>query len=224
MEKINILGTDEKLVRDLSVRESSNRELNKIISKKFDFEYFDGSRDQGYGGYYYDGRWVDVARRIIERYQLPVGGNFLDVGCAKGFLLHDLKTIRPDLNVFGLDISAYALEKSLPTIQKYMIKGNCINLPYEDKFFDAVVCINTVHNLDYERCKIAISELIRVSKNKKNIFIQVDSYTSENELDLFKKWVLTAETYLKPEEWLDLFADVKFKGDYFWTIIGFEKG
>lgn len=222
MEKFNLLGTDEKLVRDLSVRKGSNREFNKLISKKFDVEYFDGSRDQGYGGYYYDGRWVDVARRIIERYDLPAGGNFLDVGCAKGFLLHDLKTIRPDLNVFGVDISSYALETAIPTVRDSITLGNCSRLPFQDNFFDAVVNINTIHNLNYLGCINAIRELNRVSKDNKSIFIQVDSYTSDHELELFKEWVLTAETYLKPEEWRHLFAEANFNGDYFWTIIGFS--
>ena len=52
---------------------------------KFGQEYFDGAREQGYGGYYYDGRWVSVAKRLIERYNVSAKSNFLDVGCAKGF-------------------------------------------------------------------------------------------------------------------------------------------
>ena len=222
MEKINLLGTDEKLVRDVSVRKGSNKDKNKAIAKQFDFEYFDGTRDQGYGGYYYDGRWVAVARKILERYELPMNGNFLDVGCAKGFLLHDLKTIRPDLNVFGVDISSYAIQNSLPTVRDSISLANCMSLPFEDNFFDAVVCFNTIHNLDYDQCKEAIREFKRVAKNDKNIFIQVDAYTSEDELELFQEWVLTAKTYMRPDEWIQFFDLVDFDGDYFWTIIGFS--
>ena len=39
-------------------------------SLKFDKEYFDGTRDQGYGGYSYDGRWVKVAKKINKLYDL----------------------------------------------------------------------------------------------------------------------------------------------------------
>lgn len=222
MKKFNLLGTDEKLYRDISVRDKSNKNLNKTIAKNYGQEYFDGSRDQGYGGYYYDGRWVAVARRIVERYNLPINGNFLDVGCAKGFLLHDLKTIRPDINVYGLDISSYALNTSLPTVNNCITIGNCKSLPFEDDFFDGIVCINTIHNLSYDNCIRAIRELNRVAKIDTNIFIQVDSYTSDEELELFQEWVLTAETYLKPEKWKELFSDAGFRGDYFWTIIGFQ--
>lgn len=223
MEKINLLCTDEKLVRDVSVRKGANKDKNKAIAKQFDFEYFDGTRDQGYGGYYYDGRWVAVARKILERYELPMNGNFLDVGCAKGFLLHDLKTIRPDLNVFGVDISSYAIQNSIPTVRDSITLANCVSLPFEDNFFDTVVCFNTIHNLEYNQCKESIRELKRVTKNDKNIFIQVDAYTSEDELELFQEWVLTAETFMRPEEWIQFLHSVKFDGDYFWTIIGFSE-
>ena len=222
MKKTNLLGTDEKLFRDVSARRSADKDKNKAAAKLFGAEYFDGTREQGYGGYVYDGRWVAVARRILERYKIPSNGNFLDVGCAKGFLLHDIKTIRPDINVFGVDISNYALEKSLPTVKEAIKISDCTSLAFPDNFFDAVVCINTIHNLDYEGCKLAINELKRVAKRNSSIFIQVDAYTSDSELAMFQEWVLTAETYMRPDGWCKLFDEVDFQGDYFWTIIGFS--
>ena len=60
---------------------------DKILSWKLDKEYFDGSREQGYGGYKYDGRWRQVAKDIIKHYSLKDNAKILDIGCAKGFLL-----------------------------------------------------------------------------------------------------------------------------------------
>ena len=46
-------------------------------------EYFDGPREYGYGGYKYDGRWINVAKDIIKHFNLSKGQKVLDVGCAK---------------------------------------------------------------------------------------------------------------------------------------------
>lgn len=222
MGKFNLLEHPEKLVRDVSSR-LPNKEQNKIKALEFGEVYFDGERQQGYGGYYYDGRWVPIAERLKERYSLNNGSRFLDVGCAKGFLLHDLSSVCEGLEICGLDISEYAKAEAYGDTGRSITIGNCNNLPYDDDYFDASVAINTIHNLELDECKKAISELIRVTKNKKNIFIQVDAFSDQNELELFEAWVLTAKTYLKPKEWLDVFSEVGYEGDYFWTIIGFSE-
>ncbi len=223
MQKFNLLGTAEKLTRDVGVRKTADRESAKLLALKFGFEYFDGTRDQGYGGYTYDGRWVAVARRIIDRFDLVEGARVLDVGCAKGFLMHDLKTIRPDIEVKGVDISEYAKINAVPTVKDDIILGSCVSLPFPNDYFDASLSINTIHNMDFAGTKVALEELMRVTKNKSKIFIQVDAYTNEKELEIFKEWVLTAKTYLRPVEWEEMFNELGYEGDYFWTIIGFEE-
>lgn len=219
----NLLGHPEKLQRDVSIR-FKNKEANRAAAMKFGFEYFDGPREQGYGGYKYDGRWQAVAKRLAGKYALGRTSKFLDVGCAKGFLMHDLREACPGVDVHGLDVSEYAKEHAMPSVKDKIGIGNCLKLPYADDFFDCTVAINTLHNLDIEDCKQAIRELMRVTKNKKNIFIQVDAYCSPKEKELFEIWMLTAKTYLQPQEWEALFKETGYQGDYFWTIIGFENG
>ena len=221
MPKYNLLGHPERLKRDVSLR-VKNKQINKKIALKFGEEYFDGKREFGYGGYNYDGRWIEVGKRLIERYQLDAGSKFLDVGCAKGFLMHDLVTLLPKIDVVGLDISAYAKEKAFGLMYDKIHLGNCVSLPFKNDSFDASVAINTLHNLNEDDCKQAIRELIRVTRKKSNIFIQVDAYSNSEELEMFEDWVLTAKTYKKPKDWINLFDQVNFKGDYFWTIIGFS--
>ena len=77
------------------------------------YDYWDGSRQTGYGGYKYDGRWRTVADQLIEKYKLKDGAKILDVGCGKGFLLHDLQSQNPKIEVAGIDVSAYALENAI---------------------------------------------------------------------------------------------------------------
>ena len=217
----NFLGQPEKLQRDISSR-LNNKEENRALALKFDVEYFDGPREQGYGGYKYDGRWQPVAARLIERYRLTPESKFLDVGCAKGFLMHDLAEACPGIDVQGLEISPYAKEHAMPSVKQKITIGNCLKLPYPDNYFDAAVAINTLHHLDYDGCKESVRELMRVTKNKANLFIQVDAYCNEEEKAMFETWMLTAQTYLMPEQWEELFREVGYVGDYFWTVIGFS--
>ena len=35
-------------------------------AKKYSFEYWDGTRNQGYGGYKYTGRWKKTAKKLIN--------------------------------------------------------------------------------------------------------------------------------------------------------------
>ena len=126
----------------------------------------------------------------------------------------------PGIEIFGLDISDYAIKNCKKEVSTFLSLGNATELPYDSNFFDLVISINTVHNLEYKDCKEAIKEITRVSKDKS--FIQVDAYRNDDELELFKDWMLTAKTYLKPEEWIKLFQDVGYKGDYYWTILTFD--
>ena len=71
------------------VNEASKAECAKI-AKQFGYDFFDGERKYGYGGYKYDGRWAPVAQQMIEHYGLQPGMKVLDVGCGKGHLLYEM--------------------------------------------------------------------------------------------------------------------------------------
>ena len=54
------------------------------IASKYGFEYWDGNRKYGYGGYkYIPGRWKDVAKKLKKIYSLNNNSKILDVGCVK---------------------------------------------------------------------------------------------------------------------------------------------
>ncbi|MBV9578171.1 MAG: class I SAM-dependent methyltransferase [Chloroflexi bacterium] len=215
MSEVNLLDRYPRSRRPIAQREASvPRERD--VAKRFGREYFDGERTQGYGGYRYDGRWVPIAERFRDYYALTAGDRVLDVGCAKGFLLHDLRGVVPDLRVSGLDISAYALDNALTDVRPSCVRGTADVLPYPDDSFDLVISINTIHNLDLARCKQALREMSRVSR--KHAYLQVDSWLTDEQHANFERWQLTAVTYFDPDGWRSVFAEVGYSGDYYWTI------
>ena len=122
------------------------------LAKKFSKDYWDGDRRICYGGYrYLEGRWEKVARAIANHYHLPSKPRILDIGCGKGFLLYDFLKVIPDAEIYGIDISDYAIANSKPEIRDRLQVGNAINLPWEDNSFDLVISITTLHNLAHLR-------------------------------------------------------------------------
>ena len=193
-------------------------EEDRAISRKFDLDYFDGDRKHGYGGFNYHPRfWTDTVRLFAEHYSLSQEARILDVGCAKGFMLKDFKKLLPKSYVAGIDISSYAIEHADLDVKGFLCVGNATQLPFKDKQFDLVISINTIHNLDREGCIKALSEIERVSKG--NSFVMVDGWRNKEEQTRMESWVLTAKTMMGTEEWIELFKEAKYSGDYwFWTV------
>ena len=213
--KINLLKSLPKIKRNIKQRQT--KKTDKIIKKAREFGklYFDGPREYGYGGYKYDGRWKTVAEEIVKFYKLRKGSKILDIGCAKGFLVKDFCDI--GMNAYGLDISEYAIKNSPKDIKSKLIVGTANELPFLDSSFDLVISINTLHNLNRNDCKKALEEINRVTK--KNSYIQVDSYNTLKQKKLFEDWVLTAIFHSYPKDWIKLFKESCYKGDYYWTIV-----
>lgn len=217
MQEVNLLKSLPTSKRNIQARQAARNPDVIRIAKQYGEMYFDGSRDYGYGGYRYDGRWVKVARDIVEYFNLKKGDRVLDVGCAKGFLVKDLMAVCPGLEVFGLDISDYALKHCEPEVIGRLHKGSADDLPFPDASFDAVISLNTIHNFTRDRAVIAMSELQRVSKGQG--FVQVDSYRTTEQKKIFEEWVLTAEYHDYPDKWTALFKEAGYTGDYYWTIL-----
>ena len=187
-------------------------------AKLFDYDYWDGDRKFGYGGYKYDGRWQKVAKAMADHYGLKAGDRILDVGCGKGFLLYDFTQVVPGIEVTGIDISKYAIDNSKEEVRRYLKVGNAILLPFKDKSFDLVISLNTLHNLYCYDLVKALKEIERVGK--KNKYIVVESYRNPEEKVNLLYWVLTGESYFSPDEWKWFYDLSGYKGDY--SFIYFE--
>jgi len=217
MGEINLLDRYPSSKRPIEERAKYVNAEVRAVARKFDKEYFDGERLYGYGGYSYNPRfWTETVKRLWDYYQLPEDAKILDVGCAKGFLLYDIKRLMPRSVVAGVDISTYALDNAHPESKPFVKIASADNLPFTDQSFDLVISINTIHNLCLQNCKKAITEIQRVSA--KYAFITVDAWRNNDEKEKFLQWNLTALTYMHVDDWVKLFKDCGYSGDYYWFI------
>ena len=187
-------------------------------AKAFGFDYWDGDRKTGYGGYRYDGRWRKVAEAMVNHYGIKSGDKILDIGCGKGFILHDFSQIVPGVKITGVDISNYAIENAKEEIKPFLQKGCASKLPFADSSFDLVISINTMHNLYCNELYEALVEMERVGKKHK--YICVESWRNEKEKVNLLYWQLTCEMFCTPEEWEWWFKHTGYTGDH--SFIYFE--
>lgn len=217
MAEVDLLRSLPKTRRNIEKRAEQKDEALIAISRQFGYEYWDGDRKYGYGGYRYDGRWRSVARDMIAHFGLKPGMRVLDVGCGKGFLVKDLMLECPGIEAFGLDISHYALMHCEKEVIGRLHLGDAVSLPFPDGSFDCVISLNTIHNLTREGVVVAMREIQRLSGGR--AFVQVDSYRTPEEREIAVSWIITARFHDYPDGWLKAYAEAGYTGDYYWTII-----
>ncbi|MBS59806.1 MAG: SAM-dependent methyltransferase [Anaerolineaceae bacterium] len=184
-----------------------------IKAKQYEYDYWDGDRRYGYGGYkYMPGHWKPVAESLIENYKLDDDSSVLDVGCGKAYLLHEMKLILPGLRVVGFDISNHGLSDSRPEIRDNLFIARAQD-PYKfnDNEFDLVISLGCLHNLRIFELQIALSEIERVGKQG---YIMLESYRNEQEQFNLQCWALTCESFFDHEEWPWIYNHFGFTGDY----------
>ncbi len=212
-----------------SLHQSTNREYIKrmvdgkvncmLKAKEYEFDYWDGSRRYGYGGYkYMPGRWKQVAELLIKNYNLTNNSSVLDVGCGKGFLLYEMKLLLPNLKISGFDISKHGIEHAKEEIKKYLFIHRAQKpYPFKNKEFDLVISLGCLHNLKVFELEIALKEIERVGKQG---YIMLESYRSEKELFNLQCWALTCESFFNHKEWVWIYNHFGYTGDY--ELIYFE--
>jgi len=199
--------------RDYLPRMTDKKVECMTIAKKYESDYWDGNRRFGYGGYrYIPDRWKSVAEELIKTYGLDKGSKVLDVGCGKGFLLHEMLLIEPDLNIRGFDISEHAINSATDLVrEKLFVHKAEEKFPFSNKEFDLVISLGTLHNLKIFDLEKSIKEIERVGRQG---YIMSESYRNDQELFNLQCWALTCESFFNKEEWIWLYQHFGYKGDY----------
>lgn len=215
--EIDLLEHYPKAKRNLDARAAEKTEADREIARRFDKDFFDGDRRHGYGGFSYMPRfWQPVIPTFQNQWKLNESSTVLDVGCAKGFMMHDMSKLIPGITVRGIDVSQYAIDNAIETMRPHVQVANATALPFADKSFDIVISINTIHNLDRAGCAQALREIERVAR--RGSFITVDAYRNDKEKERMYAWNLTAKTIMSVDEWVTFFKEVGYTGDYYWFI------
>jgi len=215
--EIDLLANYPKPNRDVAARGAAKTDADREVARRFGKEFFDGDRRTGYGGFTYHPRfWQPVVPTLQSHYNLTSDSSVLDVGCAKGFMLHDLAVMIPGITVKGVDISTYAIENVIASMRPHASVADARALPFEDQSFDVVISINTIHNLERDDLVDALREIERVKR--RGAFVTVDAYRTDEELRRMEAWNLTARTILSVGDWEKLFAEAGYTGDYYWFI------
>ena len=197
------------------IKEGSRSIKNRIIAWDLDKEYYDGKRENGYGGFKYDGRWATIMPSIIKKYKLNNNSSVLDLGCKKGFFLHDLKQALPEIEIKGVENHPYPIEQAMESVKDDLILCPYEKLPFENNSFNFVMAFASIYMLSFVGVLNALREIQRVCKGKS--YVTLGAYRTKEEKELFLEWTLLGTTVLHEDEWLEVFKETGYTGDYFFS-------
>ena len=208
-----VTSLHQKTERNYIQRMMDDKVNCMLKAKEYEFDYWDGNRRYGYGGYkYIPERWKPVAELLIKNYNLTNGSSVLDVGCGKAFLLYEMKLLLPNLKISGFDISKHGLAGAKGTINKDLFIHHAQEAyPFKDNQFDLVMSLGCLHNLKISELKRALQEIERVGKQG---YIMLESYRNEKELFNLQCWALTCESFFDYQEWIWIYKHFGYTGDY----------
>jgi ubiquinone/menaquinone biosynthesis C-methylase UbiE len=115
--------------------------------------------------------WPVIGKLYRERVELCLdalqpGGRVLEVGFGSGVTFPNLSELYDEIH--GIDLGANVAETTEAFarlgIKARLCNGNLLALPYDDAFFDAVLCISILEHLRPEEQPVAMREIRRVLK------------------------------------------------------------
>lgn len=134
----------------------------------YDREYYDGGKGE-YKGYTTNlvarafSYLANMYRALCIRFFLNPR-KVLDVGCGTGRMVYLLRKLGVD--AYGLEISKYIISRAGNDTQKYIKRGDILQLPFETNSFDLVTTFDVLEHISTDSLSKAISECNRVSRRQ----------------------------------------------------------
>lgn len=108
----------------------------------------------------------------------------VDIGC--GYGKHSIYLSQNDFNLTSIDINKQAIE----WLKKYIdinhinninvIEANINKLPFENDYFDGVICSSVIHHQGLKEIRNSISEIYRVLKQNGRILVNFISIEDDS--------------------------------------------
>ena len=114
---------------------------------------------------------------VVELLRLRGASTILDLGCGTG--RHVVYLARSGFSVFGLDNSPEGLRITRQWLDEerldanLRLQGMTEQLPYEDRFFDAVISVQVIHHADIATIRRIVQEITRILKPGGLLFVTV---------------------------------------------------
>jgi len=190
----------------------------RLVAWELDARYYDGSRENGYGGFTNDGRWLGLVPKLIDRFKIPANGSIVDLGCKKGFILKAFKDLMPSAKLLGIENHPYPVEVAEEAIKPHLQVGNLYEIPCADNSVDFLIAFSSIYMQTLGDVVKTLREIMRVSGGRS--YITVGAYRNAAEKEAFLGWTLIGTTALSVDEWNEVFDYAGYTGNVFYTTPG----
>jgi SAM-dependent methyltransferase len=194
--------TAQQRANDLKVK------TKKPTKDYFEFgeSYFDGGKLlPGYGRYLYDGRYARAVNKLPSIIGLSKSDNICEVGCAKGFILYEFYT-SGFKNIWGFDISKYAIKNSPKEISEYMHISKADSLGLPTSSIDFLYTKEMIPHLPLDEVNSFYKEVNRVLKPHGKVYFEIQYPQDESKIYRIIDWDPTHKTLLSQSEWKKTFS------------------
>jgi len=153
-----------------------------------------------------------LQKRVISLLDLREGQHFLDIGCGTGWAVrYAASTVESKGEFYGIDISPKMIEKARENCGSceniHFYKADAETLPFENDFFDFIICTNSFHH--YFSPSKALAEVYRVLKPGGRFFL-LDFTADGPIIRIADKWALKKDrahvSFYSTQEYRALFA------------------
>jgi len=115
---------------------------------------------------------------LLHRWKDRSFNDILDLGCGKG--RHSLLFAENDFRVTGFDLADNGLnvlskEAKKKNLDIDVVKGNAVDLPFEDESFDGIIAYHSIYHVTSEGMRNVIKEINRVLKKGGEIYLTMIS-------------------------------------------------
>jgi len=205
--------------------ENNSRSLIEEAARAFDTEL----HTQAYMETHSDAAQLDW---LVSALCISAPRNVLDLGTGNGYVAMEVAKHASTSSVVGLDIAAAAIEKNKAVASSRRIAniefrvGDGIVLPFQDDWFDGVVCRYAFHHMP--RPGTTVSEISRVLRNRgRLVFADAirDNKDSTNFINAFQELKHDGHVeILRSDELVRTFHNYGFRlEDHYETSLSFER-